>query len=248
MKWLLVVLLLPNLALSQKKKSVGLEMYFNEKKIGNATGFIISYKKKTYFATNYHVLTNRQSFDTSIFAGAAFSPNRIKVYFYDANNKKIPKDYLLLDNKNSRLFYVWPPRKNITRTIDISILPIALPSDANINIINFGNLDTTWSVRPNSTLEMYGFPGVLNPDKINPDTIILKSTIDRNYTYRDFMIIATTSKHTGGASGSPVYLKNSKNPIFVGVLNGIAPNAKYKDSRTIITSNYILQLLNMYVK
>jgi S1-C subfamily serine protease len=60
----------------------------NHDSVAGGSGFIVSYKRKLYLVTNYHVLTALEAFDTLWYKKRNHAiPNKLEIYYFDLKTK-----------------------------------------------------------------------------------------------------------------------------------------------------------------
>ena len=237
-----------------KLTSIQVFTFYNGDSVSGASGFIALYKGQYYLVTNYHVLTNKEASDTTMFKdNRNWTPNEVHVYFHTKNGASNRRKIFAILNPNTseRKFFTFPatPGKTAYNTIDIAVLPITIPEkDILISAIDISNLNQRWEIKPKTHLYIYGFPG-RNTNRKYPDVTTLTSTSDRSYNYTDRNIIATANADLEGASGSPAYIGEGRQKEFVGIQAGIAKNYKsFINPCVICTSHNIFSLFSHVVK
>jgi hypothetical protein len=231
---------------------VELQTNFNFEPISDATGFIGEFEGKYYLITCYHVLTGRESYDTTVTKVPDLPlPNKVSVYFHPKDGKEfIIKDFDLMNLKGERLFYTYHTFRYSNYpnyTIDAAILPIEISdSDILIHPIDISNLDTTWNVGENQKLLVYGYPGLIDNKRVKSDIITVYRSTLGDSTYSGNVVMAITTDNLEGASGSPTYLIDRDKTIFIGMACG--QDFFRPDTELILVFQWIRRLLNLKLK
>lgn len=182
------------------------------------SGFIAKYKGNFYLISNYHVMVNRHSYDTTVYdQGWSQIPNTVIVFYRNKDNERITQ-VLNLIKGNKRLFFSYPANRKTRSTRDLAILPIpAIPKNAINKYVNFDNIDTNWIIKKGSQLMICGYKGDVNLSLPEPILDSVHSVQDKIFNYNDQWIYAIKKFSISGDSGSPVYCFFNGKPVLVGM-------------------------------
>jgi hypothetical protein len=186
-------------------KSLYLELYRGEQRVGVATGFIVKKNDSDYLITNWHVITGRNpSNNQPIHSNAVVDPNVLKIWFHGLNlGTWIRKDVQIVSpagNKN------WLEHER-GREIDVVAVALETPRDVTIYDMDLALADFDLMLYPSEAVSIIGFPkGLTSTGKLPIwKTGHIASDIDFDWNNKPVFLIDATTK--GGMSGSPVIAK-----------------------------------------
>lgn len=188
-----------------------IEQYFNDTKLGVATGFVWQVGNQPYLVTNWHVVTCQRFPTGENLHSQSGRPNVLRVHFniraQDFGKKRF--DITIRDGDNKPLWLIRPGRN-----VDIAVVP--LPIDPNDPVVNLHSLNklTTTDIGVFIGLDVFvlGYPFGLEPPGYpvwKRGSIASEPDLVR-MTY-DYLLVDTAPRP--GMSGGPVILRNSSNHI-----------------------------------
>jgi len=181
-----------------------IEQYFNDTRLGVATGFVWQAGNQPYLVTNWHVVTCQRFPTGENLHPQGGRPNVLRVHFNIRAQEfgKMRSDITIRDDDNRPRWLVGPHRK-----VDIAVIP--LPIDPNDPMVNLHpiNMLTTSDLGVFIGLDVFilGYPFGLQPPGYpvwkrgsiasEPDLVSLTD---------DYLLVDTASRP--GMSGGPVIL------------------------------------------
>jgi len=186
-------------------KSLYLETYRDELKIGVATGFVVKKNFSYYLITNWHVVTCRNtSNDRPLSDVGITDPNILKVWFHGLKlGQWIQKEVCIIDQDRNKLWLEHERGKEI----DVVAVPLKISSDVSIYNIDLALADFDLMLYPSEAVSIIGFPEGLTSGGKLPiwKTGHIASDIDIDWGDKPAFLIDATTK--SGMSGSPVVAK-----------------------------------------
>lgn len=189
--------------------AVPLEPYFNETKLGNATGFMWEWAGAHYLVTNWHVVSARDFFtDEYLDRVTVGRPNKLRTLF---NTKmgfigKQQWDISIRDEDDNPLWLVHPGRR-----LDIAVLPLPVNAEHPVSAFHPINRLTDARVPLQIGMEVFilGFPFGAEPPGYpvwKRGSIASEPDLARLTT--DYLLVDTASRP--GMSGAPVIRRNRR--------------------------------------
>ncbi|MDP9079295.1 MAG: serine protease [Bacteroidota bacterium] len=221
------------------KVSCYVEIYHDNKKLGNATGFFFNTATKTYFITNNHVVGGEFFKNEYVrlhnhALPIDSTPNKItvRIYRYEINNTfniTLPIDQSCIK------FYNDAAKNNL---MDVVAIPIndAIKIQLNNTVtLSSQNISADLLLAPSSELFIVGFPYDFAKFGVYPiwkrGTIASEPNL-RNVNNSQFWIDATTR---AGMSGSPVFFRGSS------YATAMSPNTLSGQINTFLVGIYSAQ-------
>jgi Trypsin-like peptidase domain len=222
-----------------------IEQYFNETKLGVATGFVWQVGNQPYLITNWHVVTCRRFPTGENLHPHGGRPNVLRVHFniraQDFGKKRF--DISIRDDYNKPRWLIRPGRN-----VDIAVVPLPIdPIDPVVNLHPINKLTTVdlglfigldvFVLGYPFGLESPGYP-VWKRGSIASEPHLVRLT-------DDYMLVDTASRP--GMSGAPVILRSLSNHImedgsnrpldstprtrFIGVYSGRMPTKDKEEAQ-----------------
>lgn len=189
---------------SESIQSLYVEVYKDNMRLGSATGFLIRSKTRPYLITNYHVVTNKNSWDGNwINPQIPISPNKILI---NQNGKEIGSHLAKVESLiSSRGDTLWHRNKIGNEMVDVIELPLTDTSNIVIYSVDYQNTTDSLQISPTDRVFIPGFPLGL---RASNDLAIWKSGFiasEPDLDQEDKPIIWLDETPFPGMSGSPVY-------------------------------------------
>jgi len=185
--------------------TVPIEQLFNERSLGNGTGFIWKRNERFYLVTNWHVITCRRFPTGENLHKHGARPNKLRVLFNVGFQQFGKQEHLItIRDEDSRPCWLVHPNRNV----DVAVLP--LPYDGNdpvfaLNPIN-GVEDPDLFVGVGMDCFVLGYPfGVSPPGYPVWKRASIASEPDLIRMTGDHMLVDTASRP--GMSGAPVIVR-----------------------------------------
>ncbi len=194
--------------------SLQINVYYNNEKLGNATGFILSSNGQFYLVTNWHVLSGRDH-DTGMPLDTVKCaiPNRIEVIYDKGKNKLL----LPVLNDNSKGKWIEHRQYDLKKQVqvpiaDVALLPIEssqIPSNTKLPILDLESYNKNIDIVPALSVSIVGFP-FNNSNEFSNNlpvwiTGFVASEPNENIQGRPLMYINAAGFK--GLSGSPVVVR-----------------------------------------
>ncbi len=194
----------------ESAQSLYVEMYRDTMPLGSATGFIIKSKTRSYFITNYHVVTNKNPRnDQWLHSSLPISPNRLLILH---NGKKLGEHVVKVEPLyNLKGNTLWNQYTINNEIVDVVALPLTDTSGVTIYDVQYkSNLDTMIAIAPTSQVFILGFPlGIRSASEFpiwKTGTIASEPEINQEKK----PIIWVDASTFPGMSGSPVYIMGNQ--------------------------------------
>lgn len=193
-------------------KSLYITIYYNETKLGTASGFIVKEKEKLYLITNRHVVTGRNNQTNECLNSMAAIPNKLKVWIPQLKN-----NYYIWSNVEIELYKgdkpLWLEHRIYKEKVDV--IAIFLGTD----IINtfYYNLNSNYKTIVTERLYIVGYPFGYDINPQNGKYAIWTSgsvasdpDLDVNIGKEQLPAFLIDARTRSGQSGSPViYYSNN---------------------------------------
>lgn len=188
-------------------KAIYTEIFFNDKKISTATGFIVGDEKK-YFVTNWHVVRGK-NFETKelIEKETGAIPNKLKIKYKSIKGKWKTYYINLYNEKGKELWYTHPIYED---DVDVAVIPLT-EIEQDIDSTHCFDIESTYELAVTEKAYILGYPfGIRVGKKTNPHALWISGTIasdpilefEINNKKKPMFLI--DSRTRGGQSGSPV--------------------------------------------
>lgn len=185
-------------------KSLYLESYRDDTKLGVATGFIVKKNDSHYLITNWHVVTCRDPYNDRPLSRTGLVPNILKIWFHKPElGRWISKEIRILDEDDTKK---WLEHER-GQEIDVVAVPFEVSRDMKIYDIDLALADFDMMIYPSEAVSIIGFPQGITAGGKYPiwKTGHIASDIGIDWDDKPAFLIDATTK--GGMSGSPVIAK-----------------------------------------
>lgn len=202
--------------------SLHVEVYFDSKQIGDATGFVCERGGVHHLVTNWHVLSGRNPETSKPLSKEGTTPNRIQIWHHAKNQlgRWVRREELLYEGDKPR----WKEHP-LDRAIDVVALPITPRREICFCPLDLRLAETDLIVSPSEPVSVIGFPrGVAAAAKFPIwKTAHVASDLDLSVDAKPLFVIDTATKP--GMSGSPVFAYRVGCPIRTSQGSRLAPGA-----------------------
>ncbi len=195
------------------KTSLYIEQYFNEERLGVATGFVIEKEGYLYLATNWHVVTGKNPDTGKTLSKTGGIPNALVIWHYkkstSANTLEwIPKKVQISEDDGMRIRKKWLEHPE-GKKIDVVLLPLKDIDQVQINKFNLDLASTNMITAPAMPLSIIGFPFGKTAGGRLPIWItgFIASEPDVDIDEKPLFYVNASGR--SGLSGSPVVLRQS---------------------------------------
>lgn len=204
-------------------QSLHIETYRDNKPLKTATGFIIFNKNKYYLITNWHVVTNKNSWNKKwIDNTIQVEPNKLKI-FHVINENIVKYQIVNLEDFDGTKYY--KEYQFNTEMVDVVSIPIFNQPGIKYYPVDYKTNQKDIYLEPTERIFICGFPLGKHSAPYLPiwKSGLIASEPEIDQQNKPIMWIDVES--FGGMSGSPTYY--------------ISSNIKYKpkDNKTTSTSN-----------
>lgn len=188
-------------------KSLYITLYFNDIKLGTATGFLINNNERLYLITNRHVVTGRNNQTNECLNKMGAVPNKMKIWipqytgdFYTWSNV----DYELYNQEQNP---IWLEHKEFKNKVDVVAI------DLGKNTINtfYYNLKSDYKTIVTEQLYIVGYPFGFDVNPKNGKYAIWTSgraasdpDLNLNINGEQLPAFLVDARTRSGQSGSPV--------------------------------------------
>lgn len=209
------------------KKSVKVGSFLDSQVLNMGTGFFIKTKKQFYLVTCFHIVSGRESTDTTFIKDEKGRlPNRLVITFHSKNKLGYTNVfYDVLSGGKKKYTMV---SSNVNKGInskngvsDLVFFPLGNTFDSNIIIDTTMIKNTNPPLYENDILAFFGYRH--NHTSINEycivDTARAKNEFhrDKNFSSTNSFFYFLPSKEFSGNSGCPCYIYRNSKLIFLGM-------------------------------
>lgn len=191
-------------------KPIFIEIYFNNIKLGTATGFEVQHGYK-YLVTNWHVVSGRHFITKKCLDEQGAIPNKLivkyKKYIDDEKFEWTEKSINLYDEENNKLWYEHPKYNS---AVDV-VLIILEKHPKYQHYKECFNINTSYNLDVTENVFVLGFPfGYTVKSKNEPHavwtsgTVASEPSLNLNINNKEVPAFLIDSKTRQGQSGSPV--------------------------------------------
>ncbi len=188
--------------------SLLIELYFNETKLGVATGFVIERNTILYLATNWHVLAGKDSVTGEIINKNGGLPNAIVIWHHkksDSHNtlKWVSVKIPLYDNNGEQRWLEHPHGQRV----DAVLLPIENVEKVQINKFDLQLAQTDIILAPALPVSIIGFPFGRSAGGLLPFWVTGFIASEPDVDIDGMPLSCVNAAGRSGLSGSPVVLR-----------------------------------------
>ncbi len=189
--------------------SLLIEQYFNETKLGVATGFVIEKNDILYLATNWHVVTGKNADTGQTLSKSGGLPNVFVIWHYKkspATNKLewvAVKVHLYEDGGEEKRWLEHPTGCKI----DVILLPFKVIETIQINKLSLSLANTDMIPVPAMPVSIIGFPFGKAAGGILPIWVTGSIASEPYIDIDEMPLFYVNASGRSGLSGSPVVLR-----------------------------------------
>ena len=197
-------------------KPIFIEIYFNDNKIGSATGFQIHYGNTKYLVTNWHVVSGRNFITKKCISNQQTIPNKLilkyKKYLDNSEFEWSDKTIELYDNIGEKIWYEHPKYKN---DVDVVLIPL----EGHLQYLDYRecfNVNSNYNLFVTEPVFVLGYPlGYIVKNKYEPHAVWTSGTVASDLSLnleingKEIPAFLIDSKTRKGQSGSPVIYYSS---------------------------------------
>ncbi len=140
--------------------SLLLDIYYNEEKLGSATGFVIAKEEQFYLATNWHVVMGKHPDTGEVLSKTGAIPNALEIWHYQKSTSSNMLEWvpvrikLYEEDKKCKKWLEHPSGHKV----DVVLLPIEKVDQIQLNKFDLELAKTEMIPIPAMPVSIIGFP------------------------------------------------------------------------------------------
>lgn len=195
------------------KTSLLIEQYFNETKLGVATGFVIEKEGNLYLAMNWHVATGKNPNTGENLSVTGGLPNALVIWHYVKSTSPNSLEWTsvrvqLYKNDGEDIHKKWIEHPKGQR-VDVVLLPLEDTGHVQINTFNLDLAFTDMLPAPAMPVSIIGFPFGRTAGGVLPIWVTGFIASEPYVDIDEMPLFYVNASGRSGLSGSPVVLRPS---------------------------------------